>query len=746
MSNLDAQTNCSFRSRLPESRLGQSHSDLESFARAVSNHEFVPPKTKEFTLVIVTASPRNILLGLKHRGFGKGMWNSFGGKFHHPEESPEECASRELEEETNILVAPLAMRNANVGLLRYTFEGDPVGMVMHLYRIHMPRKDCAAYSDIRACEEITPQWFDDWHDIPLDNMFADDSHWLVTLLSLSSTDRPLEINGRFHFRRDCQTTNTILHYWMDAKEKTKLPLEEQSRRQLNGPQPQQPQRIAASDASNTSFEHRLPESRLGQRHTDFESFYQGAAKHSYQPMKTQEYTLIVVTASPCHILLGHKNRGFGEGMYNSFGGKFHPNESAEDCASRELLEETNICISPITMRNSNVGILRFTSENDPLEMVIHLYRIHMPQKDCSSYSDIRACEEMTPKWFDDWREIPLDNMFADDSHWLTQLLSSEMPLEINGRFHFQRDCQASNTILHYYMDIKDKPNFTLEQRLFHAIHKSAVQSPNVKEFKECFAFQNIVRSAFPNKKGRRADWDIVIDVAGGHGALAALFLICTGATKAVVVDPATVGNGGVERAWKEEFFAGKELLYRTECLRTGLPAELKEALTVTIPERILVVACHACQHLSEETLEIASRYGVHAAVMPCCQKDVSSGSSWKAASNQLSIPVAHTMDLLLAGKMMASRKYNVRMKFMDSKITPQNRVIICQATNEDYNRNPNVDIAHAKLTKAYQRAHNKDKKKKLTVPSKIATATPAYYLGAGFVVGALVAITTMRRQ
>lgn len=506
-----------------------------------------------------------------------------------------------------------------------------------------------------------------------------------------------------------------------------------------------------SNETTTSFRHRLPESRLGQSHADMKSFMQAASRHQYCPTKTKEYTLVVVTASPCHILLGHKNRGFGMGMYNSFGGKFDPDESPEDCASRELFEETNIPIDSVSMRNSKVGILRFTSEEDPVEMLIHLFRIHKPSKDCIEYSDVRPCDEMTPQWFDDWSEIPLDNMFADDSHWLVTLLSSDRPLEINGRFHFQKNCEKTNTIIHYCMTVNEKPKFTMEQRLFHAIHDNQIHSPTVKEFKECFAFQNIVRSAFSSKRATKIIWDIVIDVAGGHGALAAFFLIFTTAQKAVVVDPAVVGNGGVERAWKQDFFRDKQLLYRAECLRTGLPAELENALKVTSPDRVLVVACHACQHLSQETLEIASRYRVHAAVMPCCQKDLSEGNVWKQTSKQMSIPVGHTMDLLLAGKMMAFEKYSVRMKLMDPKITPQNRIIICQALNGDItdpNHKSSVNTAHAKLTQAYKRAHHEQappRRGKRQDFGLFEASTPALYLGVGFLAGILVTLCAPKR-
>jgi Methyltransferase domain len=290
--------------------------------------------------------------------------------------------------------------------------------------------------------------------------------------------------------------------------------------------------------------------------------------------------------------------------------------------------------------------------------------------------------------------------------------------------------------------LTDKPKFTLEKRLFHALHRIN-NSPSVKEFKECYAFQNAVRSAFSSKRMHKAEWDVVIDVAGGHGALAALFLICTSATKAVVVDPGLVGGGGVEQAWKADFFPHKELVYRIECLRTGLPAELERALSMTSPQRILVVACHACQHLSEETLDIATHHGVHVAVMPCCQKDLSEGSSWKQTSKNLSIPIGPTMDLLLAGKMMASLEYIVRMKLIDPKITPQNRIIICQNMGVNVTAtNSKVQLAHAKLARAYRRAHSSSKRGQESLAARAwnmttRAATPVLYIGVGFLIGAL---------
>jgi 8-oxo-dGTP pyrophosphatase MutT (NUDIX family) len=142
-------TSTTFPNRLPESRLGQSHPSLDAFRQAT---QFTPLKSKEFTLVVVTSSPNRILLGLKNRGFGMGMYNSFGGKFDHPEESVEACACRELQEETNISIPLEEMKKHNIGIQRYTFENDPVEMIMHVFRIHL--KDEQA-NELRGCEKYS---------------------------------------------------------------------------------------------------------------------------------------------------------------------------------------------------------------------------------------------------------------------------------------------------------------------------------------------------------------------------------------------------------------------------------------------------------------------------------------------------------------------------------------------------------------------------------------------------------------
>jgi len=253
---------------------------------------------------------------------------------------------------------------------------------------------------------------------------------------------------------------------------------------------------------------------------------------------------------------------------------------------------------------------------------------------------------------------------------------------------------------------------SFEKQLFHQLHFKNINSHTIKEFNECWAFSNAVRSYF----GKKAQFDVVIDVAGGHGALGALFLILTPAKRAVIIDPAEVGQNGIAKAWSD-FYQHKELIYRHECLRTGLKDELDIIVNQMriSPRRVLVVACHACQHLSDETLEIACSYGVHAAVMPCCQKDLT-GGSWKALGKSLGVGIGSIMDVLLAGKVSswnsgkeAGVHYQVRMKTIDKKITPQNRIILCKAIAfDEASKTDEAKIAaHEKLERTYKKAHSR---------------------------------------
>lgn len=124
------------------------------------------------------------------------------------------------------------------------------------------------------------------------------------------------------------------------------------------------------------------------------------------------------------VLLGMKKRGFGEGMWNGFGGKVEEGETIEESALREMKEEVNI--EPID--TDKVGIIEFSFENDPKILEVHIFKIN----DFSGAPE--ESEEMRPQWFK-FENIPFDQMWPDDQYWMPYLLSGKL---FKGKFHFDR--------------------------------------------------------------------------------------------------------------------------------------------------------------------------------------------------------------------------------------------------------------------------------------------------------------------
>jgi len=125
-----------------------------------------------------------------------------------------------------------------------------------------------------------------------------------------------------------------------------------------------------------------------------------------------------------NVLLIRKKRGLGAGKINGPGGKIDPGESAEQCAIREVNEELQINPSEPKAR----GELRFQFTDG--------YSIHVHVFVAYNYSGLpQETDEAVPLWFP-VEEIPYDEMWEDDRHWLPQVLNGQ---EVNGRFIFEGD-------------------------------------------------------------------------------------------------------------------------------------------------------------------------------------------------------------------------------------------------------------------------------------------------------------------
>ncbi|KAF0687627.1 Aste57867_20611 [Aphanomyces stellatus] len=157
-------------------------------------------RVKQFTLAFLLREhegEKQVLLGMKKRGFGEGKWNGFGGKVEPTDKTIEDAAAREMTEEACIEVNGRDMLHK--GTLVFTFTDKPEVMHVHVFQIH-------TYEGVPTeTEEMRPQWYS-YGSIPYASMWSDDKMWLPHLLD------GRDIVGQFDFASD---ETTIVDHIMD---------------------------------------------------------------------------------------------------------------------------------------------------------------------------------------------------------------------------------------------------------------------------------------------------------------------------------------------------------------------------------------------------------------------------------------------------------------------------------------------------------------------------------------------------
>lgn len=131
------------------------------------------------------------------------------------------------------------------------------------------------------------------------------------------------------------------------------------------------------------------------------------------------------------ILLAMKKRGFGKGRWNGVGGKIDAKKGDKnvfDSAVRETKEEIGVK----TKKMEKVAVIDFHFPEVPKEkdydQQVHVFLTKEWE------GEPIETEEMAPKWFK-IEEIPFDQMWDDDKHWLPHVLENK---KIKAKFVFDK--------------------------------------------------------------------------------------------------------------------------------------------------------------------------------------------------------------------------------------------------------------------------------------------------------------------
>ena len=138
----------------------------------------------------------------------------------------------------------------------------------------------------------------------------------------------------------------------------------------------------------------------------------------------------MITATICEIindgrlLLQRKAAGrFGEGKWNGPGGKLKPGESPVDGVIREVLEETGLTIQdPVLLGNIDF----YFGEKTMPDWTTYVFRV-------TEFTGELVSNDEGELWWFDFNDIPYDDMWEDDIHWLPYLLEGK---KVIGTFWF----------------------------------------------------------------------------------------------------------------------------------------------------------------------------------------------------------------------------------------------------------------------------------------------------------------------
>lgn len=145
----------------------------------------------------------------------------------------------------------------------------------------------------------------------------------------------------------------------------------------------------------------------------------------------RERAILCFIVQDGRVLLIRKKRGLGAGKINGPGGKLEPGETTLEAAIRETREEIGVTPRQLEER----GTLHF--------QFVDGYSLHCVVFIALGFDgEPIETAEAVPLWFP-LEEIPFDEMWADDQHWLPDALRGR---SFDGWFVFDDDVMLSKEI------------------------------------------------------------------------------------------------------------------------------------------------------------------------------------------------------------------------------------------------------------------------------------------------------------
>jgi hypothetical protein len=216
-------------------------------------------------------------------------------------------------------------------------------------------------------------------------------------------------------------------------------------------------------------------------------------------------------------------------------------------------------------------------------------------------------------------------------------------------------------------------------RRFDAGSKSRLTEHDLPRFSGTTLFDRIARAVcgagcLPRKELYEA-WEVarrtrrlfrggrVVDLAGGHGLLAAIMLLLDDSSPAAIVvdtripESAAKLAAALEQEWPR--LSGR-MVFQTQPLET-----------IALAADDVVVSSHACGNLTDVVIDRAMATGARVAVLPCCHDLGDAGADdltgW--------IDGALAIDIRRAER-LRSQGYRVWTQTIPAKVTPKNRLLL----------------------------------------------------------------------